>query len=118
MVKKSTIKSATSFFMLVLLLPVFFASGSSVGSDQNGHTTLSNKFVSTQSLISSAELCEEKEAKDASESLHNTHFIEFTYPIYTSELLFFSLSIRKNPHSTFANTTNLPLYLAKQVFLI
>ncbi|MBI3221446.1 MAG: hypothetical protein HYZ44_18190 [Bacteroidetes bacterium] len=118
MIKKTHIKFGSSFFMLVLLLPVFFAYGSPASSDQNDHLVFSSKFVPAQTLISLAELCEEREAKDSTETLHDTPFIQFTYSLSNTDRSTACVAFHKNPHTSFANTTNLPLYLAKQVFLI
>ncbi len=111
-------KFGSGFFMLVLLLPVFFAFGSAASSDQNDHTNISNKLLPTQSLISLAELCEEREAKDSTETLHGTPFIQFTYSLGNTDHLASCIALHRNSHPSFANTTNIPLYLAKQVFLI
>ena len=116
MVKKAHIKFGSSFFMLALLLPIFLTFGSGAPSEKTGESFFSNKSIASQTLISLAELCEETEAKDSSESFHNTPFIQFTYSLnYTAPLVG---SDTHNTHPSFASTTNLPLYLAKQVFLI
>lgn len=116
MVKKAHIKFGSSFFMLVLLLPIFLAFGSGAPSEKTGETFFSNKFIATQTLINSAELCEETEAKDSTESIHNTPFIQFTYSFINA--LSLVRTDENNTHPSFASITNLPLYLAKQVFLI
>ena len=111
-------KFGSGFFMLVLLLPLFFAFGSTASSDQNDHAVFSNKLLPTQTLISLAELCEEREAKDSTETLHDTPFIQFTYSLGNTNHLTSCAAFHRNSHPSFANTTNVRLYLAKQVFLI
>lgn len=116
MMKKAHIKFGISFFMLVLLLPVFLTFGPEIRSEKSGDTFLSDPSITAQSVFSFAELCEETEAKDSTESLHHTTFIQFTYS-FIDALLQIRTNVN-NTHPSFASITNLPLYLAKQVFLI
>ncbi len=116
MIQKAHIKFGSSFFMLTLLLPVFLTFGPLASSEKSGDRFYSDNSLVAQTLISFAELCEETEAKDSTESLHDTPFIQFTYSLIYSQPV--ELSMARSNHPSFANTTNLPLYLAKQVFLI
>jgi hypothetical protein len=118
MIKKAHIKFGSCFILLVLFLPFFFAFGSSNSSDENQYDTLRNKSLPSQTLISLAELCEESEEKNSTETLHDIPFIQFIYSLSSRHHLVSCVAFSKNSHPSFANTTNIPLYLAKQVFLI
>jgi len=109
-------KFGSSFFMLTLLLPVFLTFGPVASSEKSGDSFYNDKSLATQTFTSLAELCEETEAKDSTESLHNSPFIQFTYSLIYSQPV--ELNKACSTHPSFASTTNLPLYLAKQVFLI
>ncbi len=116
MMQNAHIKFGFSFFMLALLLPIFLAFGPEAPSEKMGGSFLSDKSMAAQTIISFAELCEETEAKDSSETHHGIPFIQFTYSFIYSQPL--ELIVENRAHPSFANTTNLPLYLAKQTFLI
>lgn len=106
--------------LAVTLLSIAFVSFSlsESASYSSSKTTVFIKATATTTTSSAAEPCEEKEGKDVSEDDQNLEVILFSDEAAFARLLTKSIRTENQSISSFGNTTNLPIYLAKRSFLI
>jgi hypothetical protein len=119
MAKRIGIRSLAGCLIVALLVSAF-ASTFLIGSlsDGLGKQSVVIKSNNSQSVINASEPCEEKEAKDIFEECSQFAELPFSNETVFAQLIANSLRIENHSISSFGNTTNLPLYLAKCSFLI
>jgi hypothetical protein len=119
MAKRIGIRSLAGCLIVALMVSAL-ASTFLIGSPSGelGKQSVAIKSNNSQSVINASEPCEEKEAKDSFEECSQLAELPFSNETVFARLIANSLRLENHSVSSFANTTNLPLYLAKCSFLI
>jgi hypothetical protein len=119
MTKRIGIQSLAGCLVVALLVSAFASTLlSGKPSDDLGKQSVVIKSNNSQSVISASEPCEEKEVKDSFEECSQPLELPISNETVFAQLIANSLRLENHSVSSFANTTNLPLYLAKCSFLI
>ncbi len=115
---KQIVSKSLACCLIVILLVSTLASIAINTSLSDRKQSLVIKSNNSQSVINASEPCEEKEGKDSFEECQQLVALPLPNETVFAQLIANSLRAENHSVSSFGNTTNLPLYLAKCSFLI
>jgi hypothetical protein len=119
MANRTTHRSLAGCLIVALLVSMFASIATTTNSICSfGEQTILIKNTNLQSASNAPEPCEEKEAKDGFEECQQGVSLPLPNETVFARLIANSLRVENHSVSSFGNTTNLPLYLAKCSFLI